>query len=141
MSSPNDGLRDASFGELFKRLSSDLTILMRQELELFRVEMTQKTKETGKRVGQGAGMLSGAAVSGLMALGALSATVILLLALVIPAWSAALVVTIAWGIAAAIMAMRGKRELETATAPVPTQTIQTLKEDMEWAKSQTSARK
>lgn len=140
MSSADEGLRDASLGELFKRLSSDMTLLVRQELALFRVEMTQKTKETGKRVGHGAGMLSGAAVSGLMALGALTATIILLLALAIPAWCAALVVTIVWGIAAGVMAMRGKHEIETATAPIPTQTIQTVKEDMEWAKSQTSAR-
>ena len=131
--------RDASIGELFKRLSSDMTLLMRQEFELFRTEMTEKTKETGKRVGQSAGMLSGAAICGLMALASLTATIILVLALVMPAWVAALVVTVVYGIVAAFMAVSGKRKLEDVEAPVPTQTIETVKEDVEWAKTQTSS--
>lgn len=130
-------LRDASIGELFKRLSSDMTLLMRQEFELFRTEMTEKTLRTGKRVGEGAGMLSGAAVAGLMALGCLSATVILVLALVMPAWVAALIVTAAYGMTAAVLAVSGKRKIENITVPVPTQTIETVKEDVEWAKTQT----
>ncbi len=140
MSSPSDDLQNASLGELFKRLSSDMTLLVRQELDLFRHEMTEKTKETGKRAGQGAAMLSGAAVIILLGLGALTAAMILALALVLPAWSGALIVAILWAVAAAVMAMRGKQGLQRATAPVPTQTIETLKEDVEWAKSQTSAR-
>ena len=130
-------LRDASIGELFKRLSSDMTLLMRQEFELFRTEMTEKTLRTGKRVGEGAGMLSGAAVAGLMALASLTATVILMLALVMPAWVAALIVTVVYGVTAAVLAVSGKRKIEDITAPIPTQTIETVKEDVEWAKTQT----
>lgn len=141
MSSPDDGLQNASLGELFRRLSSDMTLLLRQELELFRQEMTEKTKETGKRAGQGAAMLSGTAVIGFISLLALTAAVILALALVIPAWSGALVVAIVYAAVAAFMAVRGRQELQHATAPVPKETIETLKEDVEWAKSQTSARR
>ncbi len=132
-------LRDASIGELFKRLSGDISLLMRQEFELFRTEMTEKTVRAGKRVGEGAGMLSGAAVAGLMALATLTATVILVLALVMPAWVAALIVTVAYGVAAAILAVSGKRKIEDVTPPVPTQTIETVKEDVEWAKTQTKS--
>ncbi|MDQ2864882.1 MAG: phage holin family protein [Candidatus Eremiobacteraeota bacterium] len=138
---PNDGeeLHDESIGGLFKRLSGDMALLMRQELELFRTEMTEKMSGMGKRVGEGAGMLSGAAVAGIMALGCLSATIILALALVMPAWAAALIVTIVYGIVAAVMAIQGKHKIDDVTAPVPRQTIETVKEDVEWAKRQASS--
>jgi uncharacterized membrane protein YqjE len=139
MQQPDRELRDASLGDLFKQLSGDMTLLVRQELELFRVEMTEKTRGLGGRVAGGAGMLSGAAVCGLMALGSLTATVILVLALVMPAWVAALVVTLVYGGVAAILALRGKHQLEEIKAPVPTQTMQTVKEDVEWAKTQANS--
>lgn len=134
-------LRGESIGELFKRLTSDVTLLMRQEFELFRTEMTEKTKRVGTQVGEGAGMLSGAAVCGLFALAALTTTVILLLALVMPAWVAALIVTVVYGIVAAIMAVAGKHKLDDLKAPIPNQTIETVKEDVEWAKTRTSSAK
>lgn len=129
--------RDSSLGELFKHLTSDVTLLVRQELDLFRVEMTEK----GKGLGAGAGILSAAAVAGLFALGTLTAAVILLLALVMPAWGGALIVTAAYGIAAAILASSGKRKIEDAAPPVPRQTIETVKEDIEWAKTQARSAK
>lgn len=139
---PDSDLREASIGDLFKRLSNDMMLLVRAELELFRVEMTEKTRDVGGRVAGSAGMLSAAAVCGLFALGALTTTIILLLALVMPAWVAALIVTVAYGLAAAMMALRGKHQLEDIKAPIPKQTIETVKEDVEWAKTRTnSARK
>ena len=132
-------LRDAPVGELIKRLSGDMSLLLRQEFDLFRTEMMQKLSTSGKRVGEGAGMLSAAAVTGLLALATLTTTVILLLALVMPAWTAALIVTAVYGIAAAALAISGKRKIEGATVPVPTQTIETVKEDVEWAKTQTKS--
>ena len=131
----DDALRDSSMGELFKRLTSDMSVLVRKEFELFRVEMVEK----GKGVGQGAVMLSAAAVSGLLALGSLTATAILLLALVMPAWTAALAVTILWGIASAILAVNGKHKIDDVAPPIPKQTIETVKEDVEWAKRQASS--
>lgn len=132
-------LRDASFGELLKRLTADMSLLIRDEFELFRTEMTEKTKRTAAQAGQGAGMLSGAAVCGILALACLSATVILLLALVMPAWVAALIVTVVYGVVAAALAISGKHKFDELQAPVPRQTIETVKEDVEWAKTRTSS--
>lgn len=137
----NSELRNASIGELFKRLSADTTLLVRQELELFRAEMTEQTKAFGGRAATSAGMLSGAAVCGLCALGALTATAILLLALVMPAWAAALIVSVAYGIIAALLALRGKRQLDDITPPVPKQTIETVREDIAWAKTRANSAK
>lgn len=139
MESGDPDLRDQSIGELFKRLTSDMTLLVREEFELFRAEMTEKLKHAGAQAGQGAGMLSAAAVCGFFALAGLSTTVILLLAQVMPAWVAALIVTIVYGLVAAVMAIAGKRKLDDLEAPVPSQTIQTVKEDVEWAKTRTNS--
>lgn len=136
-----EDLRDESLGSLFKRLSGDMTMLVRQELDLFRTEMTEKMTGVGKRVGEGAGMLSGAAIAGLMALASFTATVILVLAQVMPSWTAALIVTIAYGIAAAIMAITGKHKLDDIKAPIPKQTIETVKEDVAWAKTHANSGK
>jgi hypothetical protein len=51
-------------------------------------------------------------------------------------WLAALIVTVVWGIVAAVLALRGKREVQEASPPAPEQTIETIKEDAEWAKTQ-----
>jgi uncharacterized membrane protein YqjE len=136
---PDRDLRDASLGDLFKRLSGDMMLLVRQELELFRVEMTEKGKEVGGRAAASAVSLSAAAVCGLAAVGALTATLILLLALVMPTWAAALIVTVVYGAVAAVLALAGKRKLEEIQAPVPQQTIETVKEDVEWAKTRANS--
>jgi hypothetical protein len=128
-------------GELFGRLSSDMTTLVRQELELFRVEMSEKLLQSGRRVGEGAGMFSAAALTGLMAVASLTAFVILALALVLPAWLSALIVAIAYIVAAAIFALRGKQTIDRAVMPVPRQTVETVKEDIEWAKTQAKSAK
>lgn len=133
------GDRDSSIGELFRTLSAEMKQLVAKELELFRIEMTEKTRGFGSRVAGSAGTLSGAAVCGLMAVGSLTATIILALALVMPAWGAALIVTIAYTIIAAALALRGKRQIDDIKMPVPTQTIQTLREDVEWAKTRVSS--
>lgn len=135
----NSELRDASMGELFKRLSADMVLLVRQELELFRVEMTEKGKEAGGRAAASAGMLSAAAICALCAFGALTATIVLLLALVMPAWAGALIVTVVEGIVAALLALRGKQQLDDIKPPVPEQTIETVKEDIAWAKTRTNS--
>jgi len=136
-----DDLRHAPMSELVNRLASDLSVLVRQEFELLRSEMTDQLSQSGRRAGQGAGMLSAAAVCGLMALGTLTATAILLLALAFPPWLAALIVTIGYGVGAGVAAIEGKRKLQELTPPVPRQTIETVKEDVEWAKSQTTSAK
>jgi hypothetical protein len=79
---PVDRLKERSTGELIRELSEQVRTLARQEIELAKAEMTEK----GKHAGVGAGLLAGAAVAGLLTLGAMTAVLILALAEAIPAW-------------------------------------------------------
>ncbi|HYN16565.1 MAG TPA: phage holin family protein [Actinomycetes bacterium] len=127
-----DDLRDRSLGELLKQLSQETTQLVHQELELAKAEITQK----GKQAGMGAGMFGGAGALGLAALGALTACFILALNAVMPAWLAALIVAVVYGIIAFVLVKQGQAKIKAAAPPVPEQTIETVKEDVEWAKTQ-----
>ena len=124
--------RERPIGELFKQLSEETSMLIRQELALARAELTEKGKEAGK----GAGLFGGAGVAGLMALGAFTAFVILLLDKGMATWLAALIVAVVYGAVAGVLAMRGRERVQQATPPTPEQTVETVKEDVEWAKSQ-----
>jgi hypothetical protein len=119
-------------GELFRELSQDLTTLVRQELELAKAELTQK----GRRAGIGAGLFGGAGVVGLGAFGALTVCFILALAHAMPAWLAALLVTVVYAAVAGLLALQGRTKVQQATPPVPEQTVETVKEDVQWAKNQ-----
>jgi uncharacterized membrane protein YqjE len=128
----SDDLRDRSLGELLKQLSEQTTRLVHQELELAKAELQQK----GRQAGMGAGMFGGAGALGLAALGALTACFILALNAVMPAWLAALIVAVVYGIIAFVLVKQGQARIKRATPPVPEQTIETVKEDVEWAKTQ-----
>ena len=126
--------RERSIAELVKDLTSQTSTLVRKEIELARAEVTQK----GKVAGKGAGLLAGAAVFGLLALGALTAALIALLGTAMATWVAALIVTALWAIVAAVLAKSGQSALKRATPPAP-QTVETVKEDIQWAKTQTGS--
>jgi hypothetical protein len=126
-----DDKRNASTAELVKELSREVSQLVHEEIALAKAEMTQK----GKQAGIGAGMLSGGAVLGLAAVGGSMAFLILVLDSWMPAWLAALIVTIAYAAAAAVLALRGKERMSHATPPAPTQTLESVKEDVQWAKT------
>ena len=135
---PGDSdLRERSIGELLRQLSEQTTRLVHQELELAKAELQQK----GKQAGMGAGMFGGAGAIGLAALGALTACFILALNAIMPAWLAALIVAVVYGAIAAFLALRGRDKVKQATPPVPEQTIETVKEDVEWAKTQMRSEK
>jgi uncharacterized membrane protein YqjE len=123
-------LRDHGTGELIKDLSGQVSRLVRQELELARVEMSEK----GKKLGVGAGMFGGAGVATLLMLGSLTAFLIIVLALAMPWWAAALIVTVMWGVVAAVLALQGRKEMREMGKPVPEETIETVKEDVQWLK-------
>jgi uncharacterized membrane protein YqjE len=127
-----EDLHDRSLGELLKQLSEQTTRLVHQELELAKAELTHK----GKQAGAGAGMFGGAGAIGLAALGALTACFILALNAIMPAWLAALIVALIYGIIAFVLVKQGQARMKRAVPPVPTQTIETVKEDVEWAKTQ-----
>lgn len=125
-------LKERSFGELAKELSSELSTLVRKELELFRAEMREK----GRQAVPGLELFGVAGVVGLAAAGAATAFLILVLDTFMPAWLAALIVTVVLGAIAVVLGMQGKRRVEEAGTPVPEQTIESVKEDVEWAKTQ-----
>jgi uncharacterized membrane protein YqjE len=128
-------LREQPAGELLKQLASETTTLVRQELELAKAEMREK----GRKAGPGFGMWGAAGVVALAALGALTAFFILALDGVLPNWAAALIVAAVYGGIAALLYMRGKQRVDEAGSPAPEQTIETLKEDVEWAKNPTKS--
>lgn len=128
--SGNAALSDRSVAELLKQLSDQTATLVRQELELAKVELTAK----GKQAGVGAGMFGAAGMLGLYALGALTAAAILALTLAVTGWLAALIVAAAYGAAAGGLALSGKSRVSRGVPPTPEQTVQTVKEDVRYAR-------
>ena len=126
---------DQPVGELVKQLSEQATRLARQEVELARVELSAK----GRRAGLGAGMFGGAGLMGVFALGALTAGVILVLSTVLQAWLSAFIVAGAYLLLAGILALVGRARVREATPPVPEQAGESVKEDVEWAKTRARA--
>jgi uncharacterized membrane protein YqjE len=126
-----DDLHDASLGDVAKQLTKDVSTLVRQEVELAKAELAEK----GKQIGVGGAMFGGAAVAGWMGLAALTACLILLLALAMPGWVAALIVAAIWGAVAGVLALRGRDRIKQGTPPVPEQTIESVKEDVQWLKN------
>jgi MFS family permease len=129
---PDDELRERPLSELLGRLARDVGTLVRQEADLARAEVRDKAKQAAPA----AGMFGAAAFLGLMAAGALTAFLVLVLALVMPAWVAALIVAVVLGAVAGVLALRGRARLKEAMPPVPEQTVETVKEDVQWAKNQ-----
>ena len=132
MANGDQDLRERPVGELMKQLAQETSTLVRQEIELAKAEVAQK----GKKAGTGIGMVGAAGVVGLLAAGALTAFFILALDGLMPAWAAALVVAIVYAIIAGALYMMGREKVQEAGSPVPEQTVETLKEDVEWAKTQ-----
>ena len=126
-----DELRDRSVGDLLKQLSQETATLARKEVELARAEITQNAKQAGI----GAGMFGGAGVAGLLALGSLTACLIALLSTAMEVWIAALIVTVVWSVIAGVLALIGRNKVQEATPPAE-QTVDSIKEDVQWAKTQ-----
>jgi uncharacterized membrane protein YqjE len=129
---PPEQLRERPIGDLVKQLAGQTSTLVRQEIDLAKAEMSEKASVAGK----GAGLIGGAAVVGLLAAGALTAFLILLLSEAMDAWLAALIVTVVMAAIAAALGLAGRNRIRAATPAVPEQTVETVKEDGEWAKNQ-----
>jgi Putative Actinobacterial Holin-X, holin superfamily III len=128
-------LRERPIGEVAKELTSDLSLLVRQEIDLAKAEMTQK----GRTAAPGLGMFGGAGIVALCAAGAIAASLVLVFALFLPDWAAALIVGTALAAVAYVLIKQGKERVAEAGKPVPEQTIETVKEDVEWAKTRASS--
>ena len=131
MSTEMNDKRSASTAELVKELSREISQLVHEEIALAKAEMTQK----GKKAGVGAGMLSGATVLAIAAVGGSMAFFILVLDSWMPAWLAALIVTAAYAAGAAVLGLRGKQRITEAAPATPERTIESVKEDVQWAKT------
>ena len=121
---------DPSLAELMRRLSDQSTLLVRQELDLAKAELTQK----GKQAGLGAGLFGGAAVFGLYAVGALTAALILALSLAVVGWLAALIVTVLYAAIAGVLALIGRSKVRKGVPPVPERAVESVKEDVQATK-------
>lgn len=127
----SDGSRtEPSTGELMRQLSEQTSNLVRSELQLAQLEMTEKAK----RVGIGAGMFGGAGVVALYGVGALIATIILALATFLAPWLAALIVTVVLFAIAGIVALMGKKQVQQGTPPKPERAIENVKKDVDTVK-------
>jgi uncharacterized membrane protein YqjE len=121
---------DQQIGDLVKQLSEQTSTLVRKELQLAQLEMTEK----GKRAGIGAGLFGGAGVVALYGVGALIAAVILLLATAIEPWLSALIVAVVLLAAGGVAALMGKKQVQQAVPPQPEQAIQSTKRDVDTVK-------
>ena len=138
MSEPNEReqeLRERPLGEVLRQATDDATTLIRQEVALAKSEVADK----GKQLGAGAGMLGGAAVGALAAVGAFTACLILVLDLWMPGWLAALIVTVLWAVVAYALVTVGRNRIKAAAPAVPTETAENVKEDVQWLKEQSSS--
>lgn len=117
---------NASTGELVSKLSQEVSELIRDELRLAQVEVSGKAKKAGI----GVGLLGTAGIVALYGAAVLIATVILALALVLDAWLAALIVGVVLMAVAGVAAVLGKKRVAEAAPPVPTQTMESVKQDV-----------
>ena len=121
---------DEPIGAVVHRLSEQIPELVRSELRLAQAELTEK----GKHAGTGIGMFGGAGLLVLYGLAGLFATAIIALDLVLPLWLSALIVTVVLFVAAGIVALLGKKQVDQATPPAPERAIAGVKEDVEAVK-------
>lgn len=117
---------DRSLGDLVKFVSEDLSHLVRSEIKLAQVEVTEKAKG----VGAGIGAFGAAGVLALFGLGLLLTTAVLALSLVVAPWLAALIVTVVVFAIAGVAALIGKKKVSEAAPPVPTRAVESVKEDV-----------
>ena len=120
---------DVSLGTLVGNLTGDLSRLMRAELALAKAEAKEEVAVAGK----GAGMLAGAGVGAHMVLVFASLALMFALGSFMPIGWGALVVAVLWAAVAAVLAATGRKNLQRAAPPLQ-ETVETLKEDAQWAK-------
>ena len=122
-----------SVGDLLGRVTTDLSTLMRQEVALAKVEL----KEEATKAGKAGGVLAGAGAVGYLVLVFLALALTYALDAVMPAGWAALITAAVLAVIAAILYSVGKKRMQQVN-PKPEQTVETLKEDVQWAKNRSS---
>lgn len=122
---------ERSIGDLFSDLTADLRVLVRQEVALARAEISDKVSHLGRD----AATIAIGAVLALVGFQALVATAIIALSLVLPAWLSALIVGAVLALVGGLLAWRGYRDIQERGI-VPQETVESIKEDAQWAKEQ-----
>jgi uncharacterized membrane protein YqjE len=125
---PNEAGKPVSV--LLRELGDEIAALVRAEFALAKSEMAEKARGLLPI----AAMAACAVMLSLGAFVALTTCLIAALALAMPVWAAALLVTVVYGVAAAVLALAARKRLKRVPPLVPEQTAQTVKEDLEWAK-------
>lgn len=121
---------DRSIGQIFKDLTADLSTLFRSEIALLKLEIRQSLA----KVGGGSALLAAALFFGLVGVAFLFVTITLgLVALGVPAWVSALIVTVVLFIGAVVLALAGKKKLQAVS--LPTESIEHMKSDVEMLKA------
>ncbi len=118
---------ERSVGELVALATAQVSQLVREEMQLAKMEMAEK----GKRAGLGGGLLGGAAMMTLFAVGAGVTAAIAGLSVVWPVWLSALVVMAALFVVAGLMAYLGREEVRRATPAKPERAIRGVHDDLE----------
>jgi uncharacterized membrane protein YqjE len=126
----SDPSPDQPLAQLVARMTSDLSALFRKEVELAKIEIREEMKQTAKA----SGMYGAAGFAGYMALVLVSLALAFLLDLIMPTWIAFLIVGVAYGAAGYLLFRRGQERFK-AINPLPEQTIETIKEDVEWVRT------
>src|SRR5919199_4445715 len=122
---------ERSLGDLFSQLTHDLSTLLRQEVMLAKTELNQKASAMGKDVG----LLAAGGALAYAGFLIILAGVVLALGLVLPWWASALIVGVVVAAIGYFLIRKGQTALKQADL-TPKQTIETLKEDQQWAKEQ-----
>ena len=126
---------DRSIGELFGQLSQDMTLLFRQELQLARAELSEKISQVTSNL---VSIVAGGFVAYVGALALVAALILGLQDLAeISPWVSALIVGAIFAVAGYVMLNRGLKELKRVDL-APRRTVETLKDDVQWAKEQRS---
>ena len=121
-------LREAPPSELLRSLLADIRLMLRWEAELAKLEV----KDRGSRLGIAGGIMAGAAVVALLALGTLIAAAVAGLAIVLPLWAAALIVGTVLVMVAVVIFVVGRARMRAVGSLAPTATIETAREDVAW---------
>lgn len=126
MVSVNGSADGRSTAELVQQASEQVSRLVRDELALAKVELSEK----GRHAGVGVGLFGGSGLVALYALGALILAAIAGLAEAVPTWLSALIIGVALLVIAAIMALVGRRQVKQAVPPTPKEATDSVRADL-----------
>ena len=130
-------LHERTTAELLGTLSTQVTALVHQEMELAKAELSEKTK----KFGLGAGLFGAAGIVGILASATLIAAAVAGIATALSVWLSILIVGAFLLVTAGILAMTGVTEVAQGTPPIPQEARESTKEDVTWLKAQARSAK